>query len=178
MKPLFLSILLLPILALAQSTKKGLGCNPGITINPSYSKAKAVQEVMDKYTVKDLPGISIAIYSETEGWWAGASGYSKTEDKTPMNICHLQYTQSVSKPYMAVAILKLHEQGKIELDVPFTKYLPQTYSHNGLHTLIYMAVIVSLEHAMLNAHHNNNLAPLITLGVWAAAFVWFIVWIG
>jgi len=31
---------------------------------------------------------------------------------------------------------------------------------------------------MLNAHHHNNLAPLITLGVWAFAFVWFIVWIG
>jgi hypothetical protein len=31
---------------------------------------------------------------------------------------------------------------------------------------------------MLNAHHHNNLAPLITLGVWASAFVWFIVWIG
>jgi hypothetical protein len=36
---------------------------------------------MDKYTAKDLPGISIAIYTEDEGWWAGSSGYAKVETK-------------------------------------------------------------------------------------------------
>jgi D-alanyl-D-alanine carboxypeptidase len=30
---------------------------------------------------------------------------------------------------MAIAILKLHEEGKIDLDEPITKYLPQRYHH-------------------------------------------------
>jgi D-alanyl-D-alanine carboxypeptidase len=93
-------------------------------INMQHSKAAALQSIMDKYTKQGLPGVSIAIYS-SEGYWAGASGFSKIETETPMQICHLQYSQSVSKTYMAVAILKLYEEGKINLDEKITAYLPQ-----------------------------------------------------
>ena len=58
-----------------------------------------------------LPGASVAVYSETEGWWAEAQGYADLEKKLPMTNCHLQYLQSVSKSYMAVEILQLKEQG-------------------------------------------------------------------
>jgi len=83
---------------------------------------------MKRYTEAGLPGIAIAIYSEKNGWWAGAEGYAKIETKTPMQNGNLQYLQSVSKSYMAVAVLQLHEQGKIELDAPITKYLPAKYA--------------------------------------------------
>ena len=66
----------------------------------------------------------MAVYSEKDGWWAGTAGFSKVEDKTPMSNANIQYLQSVSKTYMAVAILQLYEQGKIQLDAPITKYLP------------------------------------------------------
>lgn len=36
---------------------------------------------------------------------------------------------SLSKPVFAYAVLKLVEQGKIELDAPVVKYLPQGYQH-------------------------------------------------
>jgi len=68
------------------------------------------------------------VYSETEGWWAGAQGYASVENKTPMQNCHLQYLQSIAKTYMAVEILQLKEQGKIKLDAPMTTYLPVRYS--------------------------------------------------
>ena len=98
-----------------------------IDVNENYSQSKALQEVMDRYTAKDLPGIAVAVFSEKEGWWAGASGFSRTESKTAMKPENLQYIQSVAKTYMAVAILKLFEEGKIELDAPITKYLPGKY---------------------------------------------------
>ena len=94
-----------------------------IKINSQYSKAAAVQSIMKQYTDEGLPGAAIAIYSEKEGWWAHAEGFAKMEDKTPMTANHLQYLQSVSKTYMATAILKLHEQDKIDLDAPMTAYL-------------------------------------------------------
>jgi D-alanyl-D-alanine carboxypeptidase len=99
----------------------------GVPENRGYSKAAGLQAIMDKYAVKDLPGVSMAVYSE-EGWWAGAAGYSKLESKTKMSTCNLQYIQSVAKTYMAVAILKLHEEKKIDFDTPLTTYLPATYS--------------------------------------------------
>ena len=62
------------------------------------------------------------------GGCGATGGYSKVEDRTPMNNNNLQYLQSVSKTYMAVAILQLYEQGKIQLDATITKYLPAKYS--------------------------------------------------
>ena len=114
----------------AQQSKTIYSCTEGITLNANYSKAAALQAIMNKYTANDLPGLSIAVYTEAEGWWAGASGFAKKETKTSMNICHLQYLQSISKTYMAVLIMKLHEEGKIKLDEPITRYLPVKYSRS------------------------------------------------
>ncbi len=122
-------LFLLPVIT-AQQSNTIYNCTEGITINANYSKAAALQAIMDKYTANDLPGLSIAVYTEAEGWWAGASGFAKKETKTSMNICHLQYLQSVSKTYMAVLIMKLHEEGKINFDEPITRYLPIKYSRS------------------------------------------------
>jgi D-alanyl-D-alanine carboxypeptidase len=111
----------------AQSKTFRENCTGGSNINGNYSRAGALQSIMQRYTKEGMPGVSIAIYTEKEGWWAGAGGYSNVEKKLPMEICQLQYTQSVSKTYMAVAIMKLHEEGKIAFDVPVSRYLPAKY---------------------------------------------------
>jgi len=103
-------------------------CKPAVSINSGFSKAKALDSILKHFTHNMLPGASVAVYSEVEGWWAGAQGYADLEKKLPMTNCHLQYLQSVSKSYMAVEILQLKEQGKIDLDAPMTKYLPSKYS--------------------------------------------------
>jgi len=103
-------------------------CSPDVAINAGFSKAPALDSILKYYTTNMLPGASLAVYSEKEGWWAGAQGYADLEKKLPMTNCHLQYLQSVSKSYMAVEILQIKEQGKIDLDAPMTKYLPAKYS--------------------------------------------------
>jgi len=92
-----------------------------------YSKASALEDVLQKLVQSQVPGVSMAVYSE-QGWWTGAAGYAKIETKLPMQSCHLMYLQSVAKTYMAVAILKLYEEGKIDLDAPITQYLPALIS--------------------------------------------------
>lgn len=96
--------------------------------NPKYSKAAELERALDELVQKGVPGVVLAVQSD-EGYWSTAKGYAKIEDKTPMQLCHLQYLQSISKTYMAIAILKLYEEGKIDLDKPITKYLPQRYHH-------------------------------------------------
>jgi D-alanyl-D-alanine carboxypeptidase len=73
-----------------------------------------------------VPGAAVAVYS-SEGWWTTAAGFAKLEDRTPMQPCHVQYLQSISKLYLAVAVLKLYEAGKVRLDAPITTYLPERY---------------------------------------------------
>jgi D-alanyl-D-alanine carboxypeptidase len=96
-------------------------------VNAHFSRAAALTALLQKYTQEGLPGAAVAVYSEQEGWWAGSAGYASLEKKTVMTTDHLQYLQSVSKTYMAVAILKLYEEGRIRLDAPITNYLPARY---------------------------------------------------
>lgn len=92
--------------------------------NPRFPKADTLRKILQQLTQSGTPGGSIAVYSEKDGWWAHSEGYAKIEDKTPLEICHLHYLQSISKTYMAVAVMRLWELKKIELDAPITRYLP------------------------------------------------------
>ena len=117
------------VLAEAQPTKSSASnCELGVTLNDKYSKAAVLDSIMKHYTDDAMPALALAVYSEKEGWWAGAQGYASVETKEPMENCHLQYLQSVSKTYMAVEILQLKERGKLDLEAPITKYLPARYS--------------------------------------------------
>jgi D-alanyl-D-alanine carboxypeptidase len=102
-------------------------CTSSQEINPNYSKAKEIQQVIDQLVTEGIPGCALAIYSD-EGWWTSSAGVAKIENSTPMQSCNLQYLQSVAKTYMAVGILKLYEQGKIDLQAPMTNYLPEKYA--------------------------------------------------
>ena len=127
MKKIYLTVVTVILAGTSMPAQKN-SCAQGITLSHNYSKATQLQSIMDSGSIKGIPGISLALYSEAEGWWAGVSGYSKLESKEPMNICTLQYLQSVAKTYMAVAILQLYEERKIQLDLSITKYLPVKYT--------------------------------------------------
>src|ERR1700704_2746696 len=84
------------IFSYAQPVKKiTTGCELGVTLNNSHGKGLAFDSIMKKYSPKILPGMAIALFTEAEGWWAGAAGYANLENKTPMENCHLEYLQSV-----------------------------------------------------------------------------------
>lgn len=93
-----------------------------------YSRSDTLERVLEQMVQKGVPGVVMAVQSD-EGYWATAKGYAKIEDKAPMQLCHLQYLQSISKTYMAVAILKLFEQRKIDLNEPIMTHLARRYHH-------------------------------------------------
>jgi D-alanyl-D-alanine carboxypeptidase len=97
---------------------------PVETCSSSTSENKQqVEATLDELINGGVPGVALAVYSENE-LWSTAKGLAKIETSTQMQTCHLQYLQSISKTYMAVAVLKLHEEGKINLDESFAAYLP------------------------------------------------------
>jgi D-alanyl-D-alanine carboxypeptidase len=97
-------------------------CDPAIA-RETYSRAGELEEVLEAFTRNGAPGVALAVHSP-EGWWYSAKGYSRIEDNTGMQVCHLQYLQSISKTYHAVAVMKLYEEGIVELEKPITEYLP------------------------------------------------------
>ncbi|MEM9078378.1 MAG: serine hydrolase domain-containing protein [Bacteroidota bacterium] len=87
------------------------------------AKKKAVKAVLQKYVEMGIPGLALTVYNPDAGFWSHAAGYSNVENKEPLTNDHLFYLQSVSKTYMAVAILQLYEKKKLNLNDPITKYL-------------------------------------------------------
>jgi D-alanyl-D-alanine carboxypeptidase len=56
--------------------------------------------------------------------WSGAAGISSQDGQVPMTNDTPFYIASVTKLYTAAAIMRLYEQGKLALDDPMSKYLP------------------------------------------------------
>jgi CubicO group peptidase (beta-lactamase class C family) len=80
-----------------------------------------IKEVMQAY---DLPGFAIGIVIDNEVVYARGFGYKNIDTKKPVTTTTLFHMASISKPFVATAIMQLVEQGKIDLEAPVTTYLP------------------------------------------------------
>jgi len=69
-------------------------------------------------------GASAGIYAKGAIQWIGSSG-DQHKRKTPATKDMLTRIASITKPMTAIAILQLHEQGKIDLNAPIQKYVPE-----------------------------------------------------
>jgi CubicO group peptidase (beta-lactamase class C family) len=102
-----------------------IGCSVDEKIrfeNETKKKISAyIQIVMGKF---DIPGVAVAVTRDNGVFYADAYGVKNvmTEEKLwPEHIFHMA---SVSKLFVATAVVQLVEQGKINLDDPLTAYLP------------------------------------------------------
>ena len=91
------------------------------TAHPYQLEAQAI---IDKYTAKGLPGVSIVIDSPDDGILRCVSGYAKLENQTPMETHHVFNSGSVAKTYHVVAALMLMEEGLLDIEQTIDTYLP------------------------------------------------------
>ena len=98
-----------------------LGLSQEIT-NSTHPKGHEVSSILKSLVENGCPGVSFALL-DNDGWWVQSEGLSNIEEQLKMKDSFLHYLQSVAKTYMAVAILKLYENGKLQLDDPITQYL-------------------------------------------------------
>ncbi len=101
-----------------------------------------VRRIIEKYKI---PGVSIAVFNANEILYTFGDG--KTIGKTAIDSDTVFYLGSTSKTLTALAILKLYEQGKIDLDVPYNRYVPEFTSP--------YAEQLTIRHLL---HHRSGLA--------------------
>src|SRR5262249_34916041 len=73
-------------------------------------------------------GLSIAVLRRGKGIYSGAFGYADLEHQVPVKSQTRFAIASVTKAFTGVALLKLWESQKIELDAPIQRYVP-TFQH-------------------------------------------------
>ena len=89
------------------------GLLPAIMIKGQDPRGMNLQERMAHYKV---PGVSIAFFSEGKVRWTRVYGYADVAKKTPVTLETLFQAASISKPISTLAMLRLVQAGKLNLD--------------------------------------------------------------
>jgi CubicO group peptidase (beta-lactamase class C family) len=71
-----------------------------------------------------LPGLAIGVVRNGKLIYAKGFGVAKLGGNTVVTSKSLFHTASVTKTFVATAVMQLVEKGKVDLDAPVTRYLP------------------------------------------------------
>ena len=86
---------------------------------------KRLSEILSLNLDRKYTSVSYAIMIDGKIVAADALGHDGTKEKNPVTLNHTYNVCSISKIFCTVAVMKLVEQGKVELDRPICEYLPQ-----------------------------------------------------
>ena len=111
------ALLLLPTPAFAQ---------PATPPAEKYAAAVAeLDKLIDEQVAdKRLPALSIALVDDQQIVWAKGFGFQDATKTVPATADTVYRVGSVSKLFTDVAVMQLVEQGKLDLDAPVVKYIP------------------------------------------------------
>ena len=79
-----------------------------------------VPQLMERY---DIPGVGMALVRDGRLAWTQAYGVASREEDRPLRTNAIFRAESLSKPVTAWGVLRLVEQGRVDLDAPVEQYL-------------------------------------------------------
>lgn len=94
-------------------------------IDGTKLRADALDSYLPKLMQKaNVQGMGIVIFNHNRIVYKKTFGYSRADKKIPLKQTTNIYGASLSKAVFAVLVMKLVEQGKLDLDKPLQEYLP------------------------------------------------------
>ncbi len=111
-------MIIIPLFAISCTTPE----EPAAPIEPG----PAFQALLESVVAGDdnIRGAALAVVSPSLGIeWEGAAGFADPEAGTPMTPANPVRIASNTKTYVATAVLRLAEQGEIDLDSAIARYL-------------------------------------------------------
>lgn len=106
---------------------------------------KLYREVAEK---RHIPGLAFGIVVDGKLVYSGGIGYTNIATKTPATAKSLFRIASMTKSLTAMAILKLRDEGKLRLDDPAERYIPELKSHKYLTA---DAPLITIRHLMTHS---------------------------
>ncbi len=106
--------------------------------------ARRIRRVVEhEMLAKNLPAFSIALVDGKQTAWAEGFGFEDEERKTPASAATVYRVGSISKLFTDIAVMQLVEQGKLDLDAPVSKYLPDFKPQNPFNQPITLRLLMS-----------------------------------
>lgn len=100
---------------------------PAQVTSPPSSLAEAIgrsRELVKSQLAPKVPGLSVAVAADGNIIWSEGFGYADLEKKAPVTTSTRFRIGSVSKSVTAAGLALLVERGKLDLDAPVQKYVP------------------------------------------------------
>ena len=82
-----------------------------------------LDELFGEFDTRDKPGVVVGVTRRGDMEYARAFGMANVEHGVPLTLDSVLQIGSVSKQFTAFAVLRLSEQGKLDLDAPVKQYL-------------------------------------------------------
>lgn len=98
--------------------------NPPHTRGFETTIQSTTEYILQEMEESDAVGLSIALVSDDEIVWAQGFGWQDMENEIPATADSVYMIGSITKTLTAASLLKLYEQGVVDLDAPAVQYLP------------------------------------------------------
>lgn len=94
------------------------------TVQPSPAFVPVLEQFSSLILDAGAPSVFIQIKSRI-GEWSKAAGVRSLENQVPVQLTDQVHIGDVTNAMVAVSVMKLVEEGRVQLDDPITQYLPE-----------------------------------------------------
>lgn len=139
---------------------------PLFTLAGGQSIDQLKEKVDSCLTNNDIPGAAIAIVTGDSVLFAGGFGYADIKNRIPITENTHFMLGSITKSFLALGIIKLVEDGRIDLETPIKEILPEVNVENPwadtdpvrlVHLLEHTAGICDGLSILFNWHHEPDI---------------------
>jgi CubicO group peptidase (beta-lactamase class C family) len=121
-----LAISCLVVVVVADASAVGAQKRSGATVEPSSQDEKRLarfeRQVDELRKLLQIPGVSVAIVKDQKLLWAKGLGFADLEKRVPATPDTVYSIASLTKLFAATLVMRLVEQGKLDLDEPVSHY--------------------------------------------------------
>jgi len=94
-----------------------------LLLNSQIIRAQIDAFIQNEMLLENIPGISACVVKNQEVVWSNAYGMADFETNTPVETTTLFTVASISKLFVATAVMQVYEDGLIDLDTDINEYL-------------------------------------------------------
>ena len=94
-------------------------------VGPRDARALRADTVFQRFDRTDSPGCALGVYQDGKPLYARGYGMASLEHGVALSPRSVLDVGSISKQFTAMAILMLQKEGKLSLDDPIRKYIPE-----------------------------------------------------
>jgi D-alanyl-D-alanine carboxypeptidase len=97
---------------------------------PQPAAATTVEKDLDAYVVEymramNAPGMTLGLTDSSKTLRTACYGFADVDKRVPVNERHLFQIGSITKSFVALVLLQMRDEGKLDLQAPVLDYLPE-----------------------------------------------------